>query len=322
MTRPRSRAGADSPEVFREIARLPTEAINPRTARLDQASVRGILKAINREDLLVAPAVGRRMGEIARAVEIVVAVLAAGGRVFYVGAGTSGRLGVLDAAECPPTFGTPPELFQAIVAGGRGAVFRAREGAEDRRGEARRALGRKGVGPGDVVVGLAACSRTPFVVAALERARELGARTIYITCNPAGGGGVGADVVISVDVGPEVIMGSTRMKSGTAEKMVLNMISTASMVRLGKVYGNLMVDLWATSEKLRHRSVRIVMLATRCDYDQAVGLLREAGGSVKVAVVMKLKGVGRAKARRLLAASGGFVRRAAARKRRKGASPR
>jgi N-acetylmuramic acid 6-phosphate etherase len=273
---------------------LRTEAINPRTTGIDTASTLEILKAINREDRLVAPAVGRELKRIAGAVEIVVSAIKMGGRVFYVGAGTSGRLGVLDAAECPPTFGTPPDLFQAIMAGGRGAVFRAREGAEDRRGEAVRMIRARGVSAKDVVVGLAACRRTPFVLAALEEAGRIGARTVYITCNPVSrnaasapgkmAGERDADLVIAIDVGPEVLMGSTRMKSGTAEKMVLNMISTASMIRLGKVYKNLMVDLWATSEKLRQRSVRIVMLATGCDYDKAVRLLKSAGGSAKAAI--------------------------------------
>ena len=313
------------PAAFTEVAALATEAVNPRTRRLDRASTLGVLKLLNREDLLVAPAVRQVLPDVARAVEIVVAALRQGGRVFYVGAGTSGRLGVLDAAECPPTFGTPPALFQGIMAGGPRAVFRAQEGSEDRREGARRALGRRGVTSGDVVIGLAACKRTPFVVAALEAARRLGAPTVYVTCNPrplarsvAGARAAGAtggadyadlaDVVIAVDVGPEALMGSTRLKSGTAEKMVLNMISTASMVRLGKVYCNLMVDLKATSEKLRQRSVRIIMLASGCSYDQAVRSLEAAGGSVKTAVVMRLAGVTRRRALRLLEQASGSVR--------------
>ena len=244
---------------------------------------------INREDRLVAPAVASSIPQIARAVDLVVSAMEKGGRVFYVGAGTSGRLGVLDAAECPPTFGTPPDLFQAIMAGGRGAVFRAREGAEDKASEARRAIGRRGVGPADVVVGLAACRRTPFVVAALEESCRIGARTIYITCNPSPVQALSPDVVIAVNVGPEAIMGSTRMKAGTAEKLVLNMISTASMIKMGKVYRNLMVDLWATSEKLRQRSIRIMMLATGCDYADAVRALKASRGSVKAAVLARCR---------------------------------
>ena len=222
---------------------------------------------------MVAPAVRKQLKPIARAVDMVVAAIKEGGRVFYVGAGTSGRLGVLDAAECPPTFGTPPELFQAIMAGGLAAVRRAKEGAEDREGASRREMARRRVTSKDIVIGLAACRRTPFVLAALRLAREVGAGTVYVTCNP-GGVDVDADCVIAVDVGPEVIMGSTRMKCGTAEKMVLNMISTASMIRLGKVYGNTMVDLVATSEKLRQRSPRIIMLATGCSYDEAARALK------------------------------------------------
>jgi N-acetylmuramic acid 6-phosphate etherase len=283
--------------------------VNPETRRIDEASTTEILKMINRQDRLVAPAVARRITEIARAVEVVVAAIKKGGRIFYVGAGTSGRLGVIDAAECPPTFGTPPDLIQGIMAGGRDAVFRAKEGSEDRRGEARRAIARRRVRRKDVVIGLAACKRTPFVVSAIDEARRIGARTVYITCNPAATG-IDADVVVAVDVGPEAIMGSTRMKCGTAEKMVLNMISTAAMVRLGKVYNNMMVDLMATSEKLRQRSVRIIMLATRCSYDDAVKVLKRAGGSVKVAIVMQLRGVPRARALKLLRRSGGSVKEA------------
>jgi N-acetylmuramic acid 6-phosphate etherase len=326
-TRPRAgartagtrRRAARPPAVFTEIAALATEGVNPRTRRLDQASNLGVLDLLSREDLSVAPAVRRELGSVARAVEVVVGALRAGGRVFYVGAGTSGRLGVLDAAECPPTFGTPPDLFQGIIAGGPRAVFRAQEGSEDRRDQARRALRRRRVTARDVVVGLAACRRTPFVVAALEEARRLGAATIYVTCNPrplraaspqTDCGPDLADVVIAVDVGPEAVMGSTRLKSGTAEKMVLNMISTASMVRLGKVYGNLMVDLKATSEKLRQRSLRIIMLATGCSYKDAARSLEAAEGSVKTAIVMRLAGATRRKAIDLLRRSDGSVRRA------------
>jgi N-acetylmuramic acid 6-phosphate etherase len=264
---------------------------------------------INKEDHLVAPAVRRELPAVARAVDAVVESIRAGGRVFYAGAGTSGRLGVIDAAECPPTFGTPPHLFQGIMAGGRAAVFRAKEGAEDRSGEAGRAMAKKGVRQGDVLIGLAACRRTPFVLAALRKARDIGASTIYVTCNPEPSG-VDADITIAVDVGPEAVMGSTRMKCGMAEKMVLNMISTAAMVRMGKVYRNMMVDLMATSEKLRQRSVRIIMLATGCAYEEAVNTLRRARWSVKVGIVMLIRGVTRREAVRLLDRAGGFVRKA------------
>ncbi|MFC1799594.1 N-acetylmuramic acid 6-phosphate etherase [Candidatus Eisenbacteria bacterium] len=297
------------PPIFDEIASLPTESINPRTLALDEASTEAILKMINHEDRLVAPAVAGEMEHIAAAVEMVVAAIKAGGRVFYVGAGTSGRLGVIDAAECPPTFGTPPDLFQGIIAGGYGAIIKAREGSEDREDLARRAMTRRGVRRKDIVVGLAACRRTPYVLSALERARAIGASTVYVTCNP-GVTGDEADVVVAVDVGPEAVMGSTRMKCGTAEKLVLNMISTASMVRLGKVYGNMMVDLMANSEKLRQRSVRIIMLAAGCKYDEAAQVLKRAKGSVKVAIVMQIKGLGRKDAVALLKKSDGFVKKA------------
>ncbi len=297
------------PPIFDEIAALPTESINPRTLALDEASTGAILEMINHEDRQVAPAVARQIEHIAAAVETVVASIKAGGRVFYVGAGTSGRLGVIDAAECPPTFGTPPHLFQGIIAGGYGAIVRAREGSEDREDLARRAMARRRVGRKDVVVGLAACRRTPYVVAALAHARQVGASTVYITCNP-GLAGDEADVVIAVDVGPEAVMGSTRMKCGTAEKMVLNMISTTSMVRLGKVYGNMMVDLMANSEKLRQRSARIIMLTSGCSYDEAVDVLKRARGSVKIAIVMQLKSLGRNAAVALLKKSDGFVKKA------------
>jgi N-acetylmuramic acid 6-phosphate etherase len=297
------------PAIFDEIAALPTESINPRTAALDRSSTMSVLRMMNREDHLVAPAVGKQLAAIARVVDLVVESIETGGRVFYVGAGTSGRLGVVDAAECPPTFGTPQRLFQGIMAGGSDAVFRAKEGAEDRTGEARRALVRKGVGPKDIVIGLAACRRTPFVLAALEKARRIGASTAYITCNPEPSG-IDVDIVIAVDVGPEAVMGSTRMKCGTAEKMVLNMISTASMVRLGKVYRNMMVDLMATSEKLRQRSVRVIMLATGCSYEDAAKTLKKAGGSVKIGIVMMLMGASKREAVRLLARARGVVREA------------
>jgi N-acetylmuramic acid 6-phosphate etherase len=297
------------PRVFEEIASLATESLNPLTGGIDAAGIPSILAMLNAEDHVVAPAVGRRLEEIGRAVEIVVEAIRAGGRVFYVGAGTSGRMGVIDAAECPPTFGTPPELFRGVMAGGYGAVRRAREGSEDDRAGALRALARRQLGPKDVVVGLAACKRTPFVMAAVGKARSIGAATIYVTCNPDVRE-MEADVVIAVEVGPEPIMGSTRMKCGTAEKMVLNMISTTAMICLGKVYENMMVDLMATSEKLRQRSVRIIMVATGCAYEEARRALKGAGGSVKTAIVMQARGASRVEAVRLLEESGGLVRKA------------
>ncbi len=307
--------------VFEEIAGLATEAVNPRSTDLDRLSTPQILALINDEDQTVAAAVRREIDAIARAVELTVARLGQGGRLFYVGAGTSGRLGVLDAAECPPTFGTPPHLVQGVIAGGREAVWRAVEGAEDDANSSPTALAERRLGRADVVVGVAASRRTPFVLAALRYAREVGAATILVAMNPPlrsegggpdtpAGGEFGVDVAICPVVGPEVIMGSTRMKAGTAQKLVLNMISTATMVRLGKVYRNLMVDLQATSQKLGERSKRLVMMIVGVDYDEAARLLEQAGGRVKTALVIGRLGVTREEAEARLEAAGGFVGRA------------
>ncbi len=300
-------------EIFAELTGLTTEAVNPRTADLDRRSVAEILALINDEDATVAHAVRRELAAIARAVELIVDRISGGGRLFYVGAGTSGRIGVLDAAECPPTFGTDPELVQGVLAGGPPALVGAVEGAEDAAAEAPAALAARGVAARDVVVGLAASRRTPFVVAALAHARAVGAATVLIAMNASGAGpdaDLPVDVAITPVLGPEVIMGSTRMKSGTAQKLILNMISTTVMVRLGKVYGNLMVDLRATSRKLAERAKRLVMMSCRVDYDSAAQLLAAAGGNVKVAIVIGRLGVAREEAERRLAAAAGFVRRA------------
>jgi N-acetylmuramic acid 6-phosphate etherase len=301
--------------VFDEIAGLTTEAVHPGSADLDRRSIPEILTLINNEDQTVAAAVRREIPAIARAVELIESRLRAGGRLFYVGAGTSGRLGVLDAAECPPTFGTDPDLVQGVIAGGRDAVWRAVEGAEDDVESAVLALSAHGVGPRDVVVGVAASRRTPFVVSALRHAQQVGAGTVLVAMNaqPAGAAEPGtspADVIICPVVGPEVIMGSTRMKAGTAQKLVLNMISTATMVRLGKVYGNLMVDLRATSRKLAERAKRLVMMTVGVDYDRAAKLLDESGGRVKTAIVIGRLGVTREEAESRLAKASGWVRQA------------
>lgn len=299
-------------EIFAELSGLTTEAVNPRTADLDCRSVAEILALINDEDDSVPRAVRQELVAIGRAVELIVDRVSRGGRLFYVGAGTSGRIGVLDAAECPPTFGTDPELVQGVLAGGPAALVGAVEGAEDAAAEAPAALAARGVGARDVVVGLAASRRTPFVVAALVHARAVGAATVLVAMNAAGAPEAepAVDVAISPVLGPEVIMGSTRMKSGTAQKLILNMISTTVMVRLGKVYGNLMVDLRATSRKLAERAKRLVMMTCHVDYEKAAQLLAAAGGSVKVAIVIGCLGVAREEAERRLAAAGGFVRRA------------
>ncbi len=298
----------DDRSRFEEFARLATEQRNPRTFDLDTLSVEAALERISAEDHLVPAAVAREIPHIAKAVELVVASFRQGGRLLYVGAGTSGRLGVLDAAECPPTFGSPPELVQGIMAGGPGALVRAVEGAEDRVDEGEQAMVENHVGRSDTVIGIAASRRTPFVVAALARARALGARTAYVTCTPRREFTIDVDVAICPEVGPEAIMGSTRMKSGTAEKLVLNMITTTAFVRTGKVYENMMVDLMATSEKLVERSRRTVMTVTGSDYATAARAIDDAGKSVKTAIVMLKLGCSRADAEGRLERSNGFVR--------------
>src|SRR5947208_5423782 len=246
---------------------------------------------------------------IAAAVDAIVAALGGGGRLFFVGAGTSGRLGVLEAAECPPTFGTPPRLVQAIMAGGRPAVFRSREGAEDDARAAARAVGAR-VGPGDVVVGVSASGVTPFVRAALAAARRRGARTVLVACNPTTTRGAPADVIIAPAPGPEVLAGSTRLKAGTATKLVLNTLTTAAMARLGKVYGNRMVDLQPRSAKLRERAVRVITEIAGVRRPPAQRVLAESGGSVRVAIVMARCGLSARGAARVLREAGGSLREA------------
>jgi N-acetylmuramic acid 6-phosphate etherase len=283
--------------------RLPTERANRASASLDRLSPRAIAALMNREDARAVRAVGRQARAIAAAVEVIVAALRAGGRLIFVGAGTSGRLGVLEAAECPPTFGTPPRLVQAVMAGGRASVFRSREGAEDDGRAAARAM-RARVRRGDVVVGISASGVTPFVRAALAAARRAGARTILVACNPDRARLPRADVLIAPAPGPEVLAGSTRLKAGTATKLVLNTLTTASMARLGKVYGNRMIDLQPRSRKLRERAVRLVAELGRVGPATARRLLRAAGARVPVAIVMAQRGVRAAGAARLLRAAG------------------
>lgn len=300
----------DDRRVFDEIATLLTEQRNPRTMDLDRLGPGEVLARLSAEDRLVPEAVAAELPWIEQAVELVVAAFRAGGRLIYAGAGTSGRLGVLDAAECPPTFGTPPEMVQGLIAGGASALTRAVEGAEDRGDEVRDALAALSVGPNDVVMGIAASRRTPYARAAVAEARRRGARTLFLTTNPRSTLDLEVDVAICPVVGPEAVMGSTRMKSGTAQKLVLNMITTAAMVRMGKVYGNMMVDLMATNSKLRERSKRTIMMVTGVGYDEAVTTLEAAAGSVKVALVMIRARVSAEEARRRLEAAGGFVRQA------------
>ncbi len=306
------------PTLFNQLQLLATEQRNKRTRAIDRMSTAEILRAINREDRTVAAAVGKELPSVAAAVELVVKAFRNGGRLVYVGAGTSGRLGILDASECPPTYGSDPSLVQGVIAGGKRSVFRSREGAEDRSSEGVRAMAALKISRKDVVCGIAASFRTPFVVAALQEAKRRGAKTVVVTTNPrsvielAGFSGIrrAIDVAICVPVGPEVIMGSTRMKAGTAQKLVLNMITTASMIRCGKVYENLMVDLRMTSRKLKERARRIVMLATGVDYPEADKALKACGGHAKTAIVSILAGVSARDARKRLARSKGFVRTA------------
>lgn len=285
-----------------------TEQRNPRSQRIDRLSALEIADLINAEDRMVAEAVGEEREAIARAVDLVVDCLRQGGRLFYVGAGTSGRLGVFDAAEMPPTYGTDPQLVQGIIAGGHDALWRALEGAEDDAAGGAAAIAERNVGGKDFVLGIATSGTTPYVHGALMRARERGARTGFLLCTyPTRELYDFHDVVIAPLVGPEVITGSTRMKAGTATKMVLNTISTAAMVRLGKVYGNLMVDLQVTAEKLRDRGERILVETLAIDRRAAGELLDRAGGHVKTAIVMGRLGVDRTEAVRRLEQAGGVL---------------
>jgi N-acetylmuramic acid 6-phosphate etherase len=293
---------------FEEFARLATEQRNPRTMDLDTLEVPDLLARISAEDKTVPDAVATQLTYIAQAVDYIVLSFKSGGRLVYVGAGTSGRLGVLDASECPPTFGSEPDQVVGVIAGGYTAVVRAVEGAEDRADHGAQAMDDLEVGPEDTVVGLAASRRTPYVVSAIARARSLGARTVYVTCTPREEFTLEVDVAICPVVGPEVLMGSTRMKAGTAQKLVCNMLSTASFVRVGKAYQNMMVDLLANSQKLVERGRRTVMTATGCDYAAAGHAIEAAGKSVKIAIVMVKTGCTRAEAERRLAAADGFVR--------------
>ena len=268
------------PRVIR-YDRVPTEQPHPRSRHLDRLSTRALLRLMHREDARAIEAVGRALPQIARAVECIARSLRRGGRLWFVGAGTSGRLGVLEAAECPPTFSTDPSLVQAIIAGGRGAVFRSQEGAEDDRMSAQRAV-RHRVRRGDVVVGITASGVTPFVAEALRAARRCGASTVLVTSHPRSP--IPSQVRVSLAIGPEVLSGSTRLKAGTATKLVLNMLTLGAMVRLGRTYGNLMVDVRPTSRKLRARAVRIIRSLTGCSEPAAAASLRAARGRVRVAV--------------------------------------
>ncbi len=298
--RARARARRGRPDY----AALPTEQPNPRTRGLDRLPALALVAAITAEDRRAAASVAGVSRPLARAVETVAAALRAGGRLIYIGAGTSGRLGALDAAECPPTFGVSPGRVVAVVAGGRRALSRAVEGAEDRSAEAARALAGLRVGARDVVCAICASGVTPFALGALRAARRRGARTLLVTCAPSPRHAGLADVLIAPRVGPEVLAGSTRMKAGLATKMVLHTLTTGAMVRLGKVYGNLMVDVRPTSAKLRARARGIVAALTGLGPAAAARLLRRAGGRPKLAVILHRQRGTRSAARRLLASHG------------------
>lgn len=297
-----------SKKIFDEIKDLVTETRNPRTMDIDAQDTVEILRRINQEDALIPEIVADEIPHVAQAVDLVVDVFKSGGRLFYLGAGTSGRLGVLDASECPPTYGTDPEMIQGLIAGGYKALVRSQEGAEDIFEHGRRDLEDAGFNSKDVVFGIAASRRTPYVIGALTYAREIGAKTVYLTCNPREEITIPVDVAICPVVGPEVIMGSTRMKAGTATKLVLNMVTTTAMIRLGKVYGNMMVDLRMTSKKLEERSKRVVMMVTNLSYEEAGAVLAQAGGHVKTALVMALANVSAEEARKRLEKANGFIR--------------
>ncbi|MBI3320572.1 MAG: N-acetylmuramic acid 6-phosphate etherase [Candidatus Omnitrophica bacterium] len=286
---------------------LPTEQPHPKSRHLDRLSTTNLPRLMNREDAGVPRAVARVIPQVARAVSLIERSLRRGGRLFFLGAGTSGRLGVIEAAECPPTFSTPPRMIQALIAGDRPAVFRSQEGAEDDRARARRDVNRR-IRAGDVVVGIAASGVTPFVEAGLRAARTRGASTVLVTCHPQTMLRPTVDVLIGPTIGPELLTGSTRLKAGTATKLILNMLTLATMVRLGKVYGNRMVDVRPTSRKLRARAVRIIQELVGASPQEAARWLRRSRGEVKTAVVMASRKIDARPARRLLARHDGKLR--------------
>jgi N-acetylmuramic acid 6-phosphate etherase len=294
----------------RQTERRRTELRNPASKKLDRMTAVEIVRLMNREDGKVARAVGRESGAIARAVDAIVEAMRKDGRLIYVGAGSSGRIGVLDAAECPPTFGTSPKLVVALIAGGRRAITRAVEGAEDSERNGERDLRAKKLTRRDVVVGIAASGTTPYVVGALRYARGIGAMTVAVTSNLRMPVGRVAKIVIAPEVGPEVLTGSTRLKAGTSQKMVLNMLSTGVMARLGHVYENLMIDMLLTNEKLAERAVRILMEASSTSVSAAEQALRTGGHDLRVGLVMLKRRVGAGEAKRLISRAGGDLRKA------------
>lgn len=296
-------------KLFSQLKDLDTEQRNTNTREIDVADSLEIARLINAEDQKVAGQVEKKLPAIARAIDLIKEAFDRGGRLIYAGAGTSGRLGILDAVECPPTFGTDPSQVIGLIAGGKEAVFRSQERAEDYESNGREALREVDVTSADIVCGIAASGRTPYVHGALKEAKETGCHTLFVTTVPASQITIDVDVMIDIPVGPEVIMGSTRMKSGTAQKMVLNMLTTGAMIRKGKVYENVMVDLQLANQKLEERSKRIVMMFTGVDYEQAGEWLEKAGGHVKTALVMILTGMGRGEAEQQLQEHDGFIRK-------------
>jgi N-acetylmuramic acid 6-phosphate etherase len=295
--------------LFQELQNVATEQRNANTTHIDTASTAEILQLINAEDQIIPGVVATQIPFLTEAVDILVETFKRGGRLFYVGAGTSGRLGVLDASECPPTYGVSAEMVQGIIAGGDFAIRNPVEGAEDNPENGAKALDEHGVTANDVVCGIAASQRTPFVVGALKHAKNhIGAKTFFVTCVPRKDLSVNVDVAICLAVGAEPVMGSTRMKSGTAQKLALNMLTTASMIRLGKVYENMMVDLQMTNQKLAERAKRVLMTATDIDYERATEVLALANGHVKTAILMELASLDAITASAELTKADGFIR--------------
>ena len=294
---------------MKDRSKLITEQRNPKTLGIDSKSTSEIVDIINAEDSSVIDTVHNERQNITKAVDLIVASFRSGGRLFYVGAGTSGRLGVLDASECPPTFGTDPELVKGIIAGGNDALTRSIEGAEDRHEDGEQAVRKYGIKPEDTVVGIATGGTTPFVHGALVQANSIGATTIFLCCNPDTNPAEEVDVIIRPITGPEVITGSTRMKAGTATKLILNTLTTASMIKMGKVYENLMIDLQVKNVKLKDRAERIIMILTDLDRDSADKLLTNANGNVKTAIVMHKLQTGYEEASDKLEKHNGFVRK-------------
>ena len=292
------------------LEKLTTEQRNPATEHIDELPTMDMVALMNAEDRKVAEAVEKILPQIARAIDLIAEKLQKGGHLFYMGAGTSGRLGILDAVECPPTYGTDYELVQGLIAGGATAIFQAKEGAEDDPALGRADLEEAGFAAKDVLVGIAASGRTPYVKGGLAYAKELGATAIALACAEQAEIAELSDLALLPVTGPEVVTGSTRMKAGTAQKMVLNMLSTGTMVKLGKVYGNLMVDVKATNEKLAERALRIVMAAAGCQRKEAEAALRRAGGQAKLAILIALTGCSPAEGRLQLGMAQGHLAKA------------